>query len=195
MWSPFSLLYCRAVIVAPAILLCYLLICWTTFDNYLQLAINVQVVAIHRLFAGVDILIIVATSDCVPSSPGGSTSDKVIREPCLDFIVIECEKSVLYSAVRDGGKNNLITSKPSLSSGVEQKNRKRQIPASSTSSSSSWPAPPLHSKLALHIALALLQLLFLVVLKTVSVLVKTVMLDPLKILWVLTNSTYLGNVP
>lgn len=188
MWSPFSLLYCRAVIVAPAILLCYLLICWTT---YLQLAINVQVVAIHRLFPGVDILIIVATSDCVPSSPGGSTSDKVIREPCLDFIVIECEKSVLYSAVRDGGKNNLITSKPSLSSEVEQKNRKRQIPASSTS----WPASPLHSQLALHIALALLQLLFLVVLKTVSVLVKTVMLDPLKILWVLTNSTYLGNVP
>lgn len=44
--------------------------------------------------------------------------------------------------------------------------------------------------LPLHVVVVLV-----VALKTVSALVRTVMVDPLKIFWVLTNSTYLGNVP
>lgn len=212
MFSPFS---APGTVVVAVLLLIYLIICGTHFPNYFQLTINSAKNA--RRLCSVNRITTPPIVRERLSDPVGGVAKAVTR---FDFTVIECDRSAtlrsfhtittvaavllpffleFFAGVIDA-KECLITSfvsrkLPVVAREVEavarppQRQRRRRVPfLSSTSSQESR-----RHRVGLLRNAALLLLCW--VLKAISVLVETVMVDPLKIFWVLTNSTYLGNVP
>lgn len=203
--------------VVQAILLINQLICWQHSRNYFQLLINDPVVDEIDPNDGQKLPPSYASLNRRPSpqrlsrivkdSPNQKELCRIGKPKCRHSIDIKCEKRaphfsgtcvlvlttipITASAAAVPGEPTNILSPPSsplvaswLQFWISFSEKPSTEPRQTTST-----APLL--LLGVHLPLYVL----LVALKTVSELLGTVMVDPLKIFWVLTNSTYLGNVP